>query len=47
MNSKLYRVAYKFLKARATKSGHDALKTLSDLNRTETDSVIKLLTYQH
>ena len=47
MTPKLYRYAYKFLKARVTTGGLASLQSLNNLNDEERKIVIGFLTYQH
>ncbi len=46
MNRKLYYVAYKFLKLRATKSGQEAFSALPE-NDSDRAKVIEFLKYNH
>lgn len=46
MNKKLYYIAYKFLKLRATKSNWEAFSSLPE-NDNDRQTVIKFLTYNH
>lgn len=47
MNSKLYRIAYNFLKARANKGNFEALQTLNKATDQERGIIVKFLSYQH
>ena len=47
MNSKLYNIAYSFLKARATKGSFEALQTLNRATDEERKKIIKFLSFQH
>lgn len=47
MNSKMYRIAYSFLKARATKGSFEALQTLNKATDQERGIIIKFLSFQH
>lgn len=47
MNPKRYRLAYKFLKARATKGGLAPLQTLNDCSDADRTNIYRFLAYQH
>jgi len=48
MTSKLYYIAYKFLKIRATESGQIApFRATENLNKEDKETVFKFLSYNH
>lgn len=48
MNQKLYYIAYKFLKIRATEPGQIApFRATENLNRTDKEKVFNFLSYNH
>lgn len=47
MNKKRYRLAYKFLKARATKGGLAPLQTLNECTDADRTNIIRFLSYCH
>lgn len=47
MNKKRYRLAYKFLKLRATKSSFEAMQSLNNCNDADRTNIYRFLSYWH